>query len=164
MVELVAALALAPWTHPVRFQPHAGWETGHSTTFNSSYGPVLGVTAPKESVAWAAKGVRFTDRPSADPPTRTLSHLPRGGILVSAVIFQASRTTQRPIELRLAAAKRFPCCDGTYVAGGEYALTGAGPRAAYSVIVRVYFGSHPTPSLRARAQRALGRLELPQPR
>jgi len=65
--------------------------------------------------------------------------------------------------LRLDRARRYPCCDGTYVAGGEYALAGAGP-AAYSVIVRVYFGSPPTRSLRAQAQRALERLELPLPR
>jgi hypothetical protein len=36
--------------------------------------------------------------------------------------------------------------------------------AALSMIVRVYFGSHPTRSMRDEAQRALDRLELPQPR
>ncbi len=66
--------------------------------------------------------------------------------------------------MRLDRARRYPCCDGTYVAGGEYALAGAGPAAAYSVIVRVYFGSPPTRALRAQAQRALERLELPLPR
>ena len=40
MVELVAAVALAPWAQPLRFQPLPGWQTGASGTHNSSYGPV----------------------------------------------------------------------------------------------------------------------------
>ena len=39
----------------------------------------------------------------------------------------------------------------------------AGP-GAYSVIVRVYFGSPPTRSARVQAQRAIEQLELPLPR
>ena len=161
MLELLAAAALAPWAQPVRFRPLAGWKTGHSATIASTYGPVPGVASPKESVAWMAKGARFSDRPSADPPTRTLAHLPPRGILVSVVVYESGRKARRPIELRLARARRFPCCDGTYVAGGEYGLSGCGPQNAYSVIVRVYFGSPPTRGMRAQAQRALGRLELP---
>jgi hypothetical protein len=164
MLELVAAAALAPWAQPVRFRPLAGWRTGHSATLSSTYGSVPGIASPKESIAWMAKGVRYGDRPGADPPTRTLSRLPQRGILVSAVIYESGRKTQRPIELRLARARRFPCCDGTYVAGGEYGLSGGGPRGAYSVIVRVYFGSPPTRTMRAQAQKALDQLELPAPR
>jgi hypothetical protein len=111
-----------------------------------------------------ARGVRYRDRPTADPPVATLSRLPRQGIVVFAVIYQSAPSAARRIVLRLNRARRYPCCDGTYVAGGEYGLAGAGPAAAYSVIVRVYFGSPPTRSMRAQAQRALERLELPAPR
>jgi hypothetical protein len=164
MVELVAAVALVPWAQPVRFRPLQGWQRGASGTLNSSYGPVPDVPSPKESTAWIVRGVRYRDRPTADPPDATLTRLPRGGIVVFAVVYQAARIAQRRIVLRLAAARRYPCCDGTYVAGGEYALAGAGPGAAYAVIVRVYFGSPPTRSMNAQAQRALDRLELPMPR
>ena len=164
MVELVAAVVLAPWAQPLRFRPLPGWQHGAGGTFNSSYGPAGDIASPKESTAWMAKGVRYRDRRKADPPDATLSHLPRGGIVVFAVVYQSAQITKRRIVLHLDEAKRYPCCDGTYVAGGEYALTGAGPATAYSVIVRVYFGSQPTLSMRAKAQRALDRLELPSPR
>ncbi len=42
-------------------------------------------------------------------------------------------------------------------------MAGLGPEAAYTVIVRVYFGSPPTRSMRAQAQAALDHLELPRP-
>jgi hypothetical protein len=164
MVELVAAVALAPWAQPLRFRPLPGWQSGASGTLNSHYGPAPNLATPKQSTAWMATGVHYRDRPTADPPTRTLSRLPRHGVVVFAVIYQSGRTTEREIDLRLDHAKRYPCCDGTYVAGGEYELDGAGPAAAYSVIVRVYFGSPPTRSMRAQAQRALSHLELPAPR
>jgi hypothetical protein len=125
---------------------------------------VPGVTSPKESAAWIARGVRYRDRPAADPPNATLSHLPRQGIVVFATVYESAGNKGRRIELRFARARRYPCCDGTYVAGGEYELAGAGPAAAYSVIVRVYFGSPPTSSMRAEAQDALDQLELPLPR
>jgi hypothetical protein len=80
---------------------------------------------------------------------------------VWAVIFQAGKVGRKPIQLDLRRAKYFACCEGEYVAGGLYGLAGVGPRGAYSVIVRVYFGSRPTRSRRAQAQRALDRLELP---
>jgi len=163
MIELVAAAALAPWAQPLRFRPLSGWQRGASGTLNSSYGPVPGIDSPKESTAWTARGVRYRDRPTADPPVATLARLPRQGVVVFAVIYQSAQRARR-IALRLDRAKRYPCCDGTYVTGGEYALAGAGPAAAYSVIVRVYFGSPPTRALRAQAQRALERLELPLPR
>jgi hypothetical protein len=164
MVELLAALAIAPWSEPVRFRPLPSWRTGSSGTLKSSYGPVPGVTAPKESTAWIARGVRYRDRPTADPPNATLSQLPRHGIVVFATVYESAGRKGRPITLRLGQARRYPCCDGTYVAGGEYELAGAGAAAAYSVIVRVYFGSPPTSSMRAQAQHALDQLELPAPR
>ena len=164
MIELVAAVALAPWAQPLRFRPLPGWQSGAGGTIDSHYGPAPDIAAPKESTAWSATRVQYRDRPTADPPDRTLSRLPRHGIVVFAVVYQSGRTTERRIDLRLDRAKRYPCCDGTYVAGGEYELDGAGPAAAYSVIVRVYFGSAPTRSMRAQAQRALSRLELPPPR
>lgn len=163
MVELLAAITLAPWSHPPRFRPLPGWTNGASGTFNSTYGPADTVASPKESVAWTARGVRYRDRRTADPPTATLSRFPRGGILVFAVVYQSAPHAERSIPLRLDRATRYPCCDGTHVAGGEHGLTGAGPGGAYSVIVRVYFASPPTPEKRAQAQRALDRLELPPP-
>jgi len=135
-----------------------------SGTRNSSYGPVPGVASPKESTAWMAIGVRYRDRPTADPPNATLSQLPRRGIVVFAAVYQSAGSTGRRVDLHLDSAHRYPCCDGTHVAGGEYELAGAGPADAYSVIVRVYFGSPPTRSMRAQAQRALDQLELPPPR
>lgn len=164
MVELVAAVALAPWAQPLRFQPLPGWQTGASGTHNSSYGPVPDIGSPKESTAWMTRAVRYRDPPTADPPEATLSQLPRHGIVVFAVVYQSAQNPERRIDLRLDRARRYPCCDGTYVAGGEYGLAGAGPAAAYSVVVRVYFGSLPTRSMRAQAQRALDHLELPMPR
>ena len=164
MLELVVSVALAPWAQPPRFRPLPGWQRGTGGTFNSSYGPAGGIASPKESTAWIAKGVRYRDGPTADPPDATLSELRRGGIVVFAVVYQSAQKAASRIVLRLADARRYPCCDGTYVAGGEYGLAGAGRAAAYSVIVRVYFGSPPTRSMRAQAQRALDHLELPVPR
>lgn len=164
MVELLAAAALAPWAQPLRFSPLQGWTQGAGGTFNSSYGPAGDVRSPKESTAWMAKGVRYRDRPSADPPSATLSRFPHGAILVFAVVYQSAQRAEGRIVLRLDRAKRYPCCDGTHVAGGEYGLMGAGPGAAYSVIVRVYFASAPTRSMRRQAQRVLDHLELPLPR
>jgi hypothetical protein len=164
MVELIAAVALAPWAQPLRFRPLPGWQSGASGTLDSSYGPAPDNASPKESTAWMARGVRYRDRPTADPPHATLARLPRQGIVVFVVVYQSARTTERRIDLRLDRVRRYACCDGTYVAGGAYGLSGAGPSAAYSVIVRVYFGSPPTRSMRAQAQRALDHLELPPPR
>ena len=163
MLELLAAAALVPWTQPLQFRPLAGWHRGNSGTVRSSYGPVPDVPSPKESTAWMSRGVRFRDRATADPPDATLSHLPPRGIVAFAVIYQ-SPLKQRAIQLRLDRARRYPCCDGTYVAGGEYGLSGGGPHGAYAVIVRVYFGSRPDAAMRAHAQRAVDRLELPPPR
>lgn len=163
MVELVAALAIAPWAQPLRFRPLPGWRTGANGTFDSSYGPVPSTASPKESTAWTVRGARYRDRRTADPPGITMSRLPPRAVLVFAVVYESGRRTGKRVDLRLAAATRRRCCDGTFVAGGQYALAGLGPEAAYSVIVRVYFGSRPTAAMRGQAQRALDRLVLPRP-
>lgn len=164
MIEAIAALALAPWAQPLRFRPFPGWRTGANGTFTSSYGPGPDNASPKESTAWMVRGTRYRDRPTADPPDATLSQLPRGAIVVFAVIYQSAQNTEKRIVLHFDRARRYHCCDGTAVAGSEYALAGAGPAGAYSVNVRVYFGSPATRSTRAAAQRALNHLELPPPR
>ena len=164
MLALVAAVALAPWAQPLRFRPLPGWQSGASGTIDSHYGPAPNIASPKESTAWVATGVRYRDRATADPPNTTLSRLPRRAVVVFAVVYQSGRSDEKPIDLRLEHAKRYACCDGTYVAGGEYELDGAGPLTAYSVIVRIYFGSAPTRAMRAQAQLALSHLELPLPR
>lgn len=159
---LLAALTLAPWLHPLAFQPLPGWQTGASGNTRSVYvGRGKRVVAPEESTAWIAKGVRYRDPATADPPNSTLAHLPADGVVVWAVVFPPAKQGERPIRLDLAQARHFPCCDGVGVVGGEDELTGAGPRRAYSVIVRIYFGSPPTRARRAEAQRALVRLALP---
>ena len=108
--------------------------------------------------------VRYRDTAAADPPNRTLAHLPARGTIVWAVIYAPAGARATPVRLDLARARHLPCCEATPVTGGVYELTGAGPGRAYSVIVRVYFGARPTAARRAEAQRALDRLVLPAPR
>jgi hypothetical protein len=159
---LLAALTLAPWLHPLAFRPLPGWQTGASGDTRSVYvGNGRRAAAPEESAAWIAKGVRYRDPATADPSNVTLAHLPRDGVVVWAVIYAPVEQGQRSIHLDLGRARHLPCCDGVGVVGGEDELTGAGPRHAYSVIARVYFGSPPTGPARAEAQRALDHLELP---
>ena len=160
MIELLAAAAVAPWAHPLAFPPLPGWRTGASGNVPSLYGPSP-VRAPKESTAWIARNVRYRDSATEDPPNQTLAHLPSSGVIVWAVIFQGQMTEQKPISLNLGRAKHFVCCEGAYVAGGEYELDGFGPGRAFTVYVRIYFGSRPTVASRAEAQHALSRLELP---
>jgi hypothetical protein len=159
VIDLLAALALAPWAHPLAFRPLPGWSTGASGNVPSLYGPSA-VPAPKESAAWIARRVRYRDVATADPPNATLRHLQPPGLIVWAVIYQGRRRMQPSIRLELARTMHLPCCEGAYVSAGVYELTG-GPKGAYSVIVRVYFGARPTPASRAEAQRALDRLDLP---
>jgi len=154
MVALLAAAAVAPWSHPLAFRPVAGWRAGASGTVASRYG------AGRESAAWLARGVRYRDPATADPPNRTLATLPRRAIVVWAVAFEGTARERRPIVLDLRRARRLPCCESTRVAGGMEELHGLGRRRAYTVYVRVYFGSRPTAATRAAAQRALGRLDL----
>jgi hypothetical protein len=165
VIPFLLALAFAaPWTHPLAFHPSPGWQTGASGTTRSAYvGPGPHATVPLESSAWTARNVRYRDEATADPPNETLAHLPARGIIVWAVIY-APASSGRPIQLDLRRARHLACCDGPVrVAGGTYELAGYGPRRAYSMIVRVYFGSHPTPSGVAAAQLALNHLRLPSP-
>jgi hypothetical protein len=164
MAVLLAALSLAPWAHPLAFSPLAGWLTGAGGTTRSHYTGTRYAWA-RQSSAWTARGVRYVDGAAADPPNRTLAHLSPRGVVVWAVIYQPASSEPGPIRLELRRATRFDCCEATPVAGGVYVLTGAGPEGgAYTAIVRVYFGSGPTAAMRAAAQRALDRLELPAPR
>jgi hypothetical protein len=160
MIELLAAAAISPWTHPLAFRPLPGWRTGASGDVPSLYGGNA-AEAPRASSAWIARNVRYRDKATADPPNKTLAHVPRTGVIVWAVIFQPTYTPDKPIKLDLTKARRLPCCEGAYVAGGVWELTGSGPRRAYSIIVRVFFGSRPTSERRAAAQRALNQLKLP---
>jgi hypothetical protein len=157
-------LALAPWAHPLLFPPVTGWQTGASGNTRSAYvGAGPHATVPLESTAWFARNVRYRDEATADPPNKTLTHLPPKGIIVWAVIY-APASSGRAIRLDLRQARHLACCDGPVrVAGGTYELAGYGPRRAYSVIVRVYFGSLPNQNLRAAAQSALDHLRLPSP-
>jgi hypothetical protein len=163
VIELFAAAALAPWAQPLRFGPLAGWQRGASGTVPSLYDNASSrVRAPRMSTAWiATRNVRYRDSVTSDPPNRTLMHLPRDGVIVWAVVYQSRPGRLRPIRLDLRRARRYACCEGAYLTAGSYELVGLGPGRAYAVIVRIYFGSRPDGRARARAQRALDRLELP---
>lgn len=165
MLGLLAAIALAPWTQPLAFSPLAGWQTGASGTVKSAYvGHGQRVRVPKESAAWIARNVRYRSPATEDPPNTTLRHLRRNSVIVWAVIFQGVPRGQKRVRADLEHAKHFACCEGEYVPGGLYEMTGTGPGGAYSVTIRVFFGSPVTPALRAQAQRALNRLQLPPSR
>jgi hypothetical protein len=164
MLPFLVALAFAPWTHPLAFQPLAGWQTGASgNTRSANVGASRRTRPPQESAAWITRGVRYRDKATADPPNATLMHLPRGGVIVWAVIFDSGWKGEARIRLDMATAKRFACCEAILIPG-EYEMSGYGPGSRYSAIVRVYFGSKPTNALRAEAQRALDRLQLPASR
>ena len=162
MTALLLALAVAPWTHPLVFHPAPGWQTGASGNTHSVYvGHQRPVKGALESAAWTAAGVRYSDPATADPPNVSLTHLSPNGVIVWAVAFSPTSPNEKPIRLDLARARRYACCEAVGTAGGEYELSGSGPGGAYSVIVRIYFGSKPTQALRKRAQHALDRLDLP---
>lgn len=164
-MPVLLAAAVAPWTHPLSFGQLPGWETGRSGNTRSAHvGRKTRVALPLESTAWIARGVHYRDEPTADPPNKTLERLPRRAVIVWAVIYNPVPSGQTPIRLMLSPAKRFGCCEAAPVAGGEWELAGAGPDRAYSVIVRIYFGSPPTSAMRAQAQRALDQLALPSAR
>jgi hypothetical protein len=61
----------------------------------------------------------------------------------------------------LADAYHFPCCEGAGTGGGEWELYGFGPKRAYSVLIRIYWGSPPTKAMKAEAATALHSLRLP---
>jgi hypothetical protein len=165
-MAVLVALALAPWAHPLSFQPLPGWHSGTSGNTYSFYGgPGVRTGRPPESAAWIARNVLYRDSATADPPNKTLAHLSSNGVIVWAVIFAPTQNNQKPIKLDLVRAAHLRCCDGPVtVTGGEYDLDGYGTGRAYSVIVRVYFGSPPTRALVTEAQRALNQLRLPAPR
>lgn len=163
IASALAVLALAPWSHPLAFGRLAGWDTGASGNTRSAYvGQGQRATTPLESTAWIARGVRYRDDPTADPPNRTLQRLPPRAVIVWAVIYSPVQTGQSPIRLVLNRAKRFACCEAATVAGGDWELSGT-KHGAYSVIIRIYFGSRPSSAMRTGAQRALSRLQLPSP-
>jgi hypothetical protein len=164
MIALLVALALAPWSRPLAFQPMVGWHIGASGNTHSLYvGHKKWATEPLESAAWTAKGVRYLDPATADPPNRTLAALPRGAVIVWAVISSPFSQNERPVHLDFGKAKRYACCEAALIPA-EYELSGAGPHHACSVIVRIYFRSQPNPRLRAQAQLALNHLALPAAR
>lgn len=161
MLALLVAVSMAPWAHPLSFRPIPGWRFGSSGSTSSVYvGHKKWIAEPLESTAWIAHGVRYRDPPTADPPNQTLATLPRGAVIVWAVIYSPVEQSEKPINLDLRAARRYACCEEAGIPA-EYDLAGAGPQRAYSVIVRVYFGSPPNPRLRAQAQLALRHLRLP---
>jgi len=156
MVMFLVTLALAPWLHPLAFRLLPGWQTGMSGDTHSLYvGPAAKrVPPPLESSAWIARNVRYRDSATDDPPNRTLAHLAPNGVIVWAVIYTPAQFGAKPIRLDLSKAKHFACCEGAYLASGNYELTGTDPRGGtYSVIVRIYFGSRPTDRLRDEGPR-----------
>lgn len=165
---LALAVACAQWASPLAFAPVAGWKTGKSGTFSSIRGEPL---LTPESTAWTATaGVRYRDPASSDPPNRTLAHLPRNAIVVYGVIWPTGRfrpgTKAGRLDLRR--ARHLACCEGAFVASGDWEVAARGPADAYTVVVRVFFGSRhgeaPTSARRALAQRAIDALRLPAPR
>ena len=163
MLAFLFAVALAPWLHPLAFQPHTGWQTGASGTVDFvSHRNGHRIFVP-ESAAWTAKNVRYRSPATADPPNKTLVHLRANGIIIWAVISRTSGHAGQPIRLDMRRAKHYACCEGELVAGGEYELTGSAPSHAYFVIARIYVGSPLTPTLRRQAQHGLDRLLLPPP-
>ena len=142
-----------------------GWHVGASGNTHSVYvGRKKWVTEPLQSAAWiATTDVRYIDPATADPPNQTLRTLPKGAVIAWAVIYSPLSKSERPVQLDFAKAKRYACCEEASIPA-EYDLTGAGPHQAYSVIIRIYFGSPPNPHLRAEAQLALQHLRLPAPR
>jgi hypothetical protein len=164
MIALVMALALAPWSQPLAFQPMPAWHAGASGNTHSAYvGRKKWVTVPLESATWIARGVRYLDPATADPPNKTLAELPNDAVIVWAVVYSPLAPKERPIALDFGKAKRYACCEAANIPA-EYELSGSGPHHAYSVIVRIYFGSQPTTRLRAQAELALRHLKLPAPR
>jgi hypothetical protein len=153
VAPLLLVLALSPWSHPLRFAPLPGWTTGRSGDVPSAYG------GSTESAAWIASGVRYRDAATADPPNETLRHLGPGDVIVWAVAYAPPARGPR-LRLDLRRARHLACCEAVPVAA-EWELAGNGRDRRYSVIVRVYFGSRPTAALRARARRALDRIDLP---
>jgi hypothetical protein len=154
-----------PWSAPLRFAAAAGWRTGASGTIRSvrlADGRFVRFRGP-ESAAWTATAaVRYRNPPGEDPPNETIGRLRGNTVVVWAVIEPGSQYGPAPVRLDLRRARRNACCEGA-TPGYPYDLELAGPVRSrrYFLIVRIFFGSRPTPALRALAQRALDRLRLP---
>lgn len=163
----VAIALLIPWLSPLSFGASAThWKTGSSGTTYITVGKAH--RRVPISTAWTSN-VDFRDSASADPPNRTLRHLGKEGILVWASIqpqIGAWPPSKRHISARLALANayRFPCCEAIGIGGGEWEMYGYGPHRAYTVLVRIYWGSPPTVTMKRSAQSALLHLERPQAR
>ena len=166
MVAAIAAALTIPWLAPLSFGLHApGWHVGRSGTVFTTVGRPH-VRVPM-STAWAAN-VRYRDRATSDPPNRTLQHLRPAGVVVWATIQPkaAGWPNHRRFSPRLSLsdAYHFACCEAVSIGGGEWELYGFGPKRAYTVLVRVYWGSPPTRTMKAQATRALRALRLPRAR
>jgi hypothetical protein len=122
------------------------------------------VPVPLESAAWIAHGVRYRAHATADPPNQTIRRLPKHALIIWAVIYSPAATQEKPIQLSLNAARHLPCCEAAPIGGGDWELAGTGDRHAYSVVVRIYFGSPPTTAMRPQAASALRQLQLPPAR
>ena len=164
LAAFVAAVAI-PWLASLRFASHpTGWKAGASGTYSLTISPAHRMYPV--SVAWTSN-VPCPDCDRSNPPNATLRRLGSGDVIVWASIQTADPSgwppTGRPLSPHhsLAHAYRLLCCDGEPVAGGAWELYWFGPRNAYAVLVRVYWGSAPNASMRANAQQALNALKLP---
>ena len=126
MIELFAAAALTPWTHPLAFRPLPGWRTGASGNVPSLYGPSL-VRAPKASSAWIARNVRYRDRATDDPPNKTLQDLPSRGVIVWAVIFSVQLHAAQAHQARSKQGKASPMLRGRLRRGRSVRVNGIRP-------------------------------------
>ena len=115
MLAFVLALAVAPWAHPLAFQPLPGWTTGANGSTESAYvGHRTRAIVPLESTAWIARNVRYRDEPTTDQPNPTLAHLPGNGLIVWAVIYNPANSGA-PLRLDLRKAHHLRCCEGAAV-------------------------------------------------
>ena len=163
---MVAAAFVAiaiPWLTPVAFaSPAPGWHVGQTGTITET----VGDARKPVSAAWAAT-VRCPDCGTSAPPNKTLKVLPRHGVIVTANIRPTGQEMWPPDGRRVASnysvtsAYRFACCEAES-SGGISEMYGFGPQRAYTVLVRVYWGSPPDKTMRLAAQRAIRTLHLPQ--
>lgn len=163
IAELVAAAA-APWLRPLAFSLHRhGWHVGQSGTVYTEVGRKH--TRIPISTAWAANVV-YRDRATSDPPNKTLQRFASSGVVVWAAIEPVSGWPaggrRVSAHYSLADAYRFPCCEAAYIGGGEWELYGLGPSRAYSVLIRIYWGSPPTVRMKQEAVRAIHALRFPR--
>ena len=126
MIEVVAALALAPWAQPLRFRPLSGWSTGANGTFDSSYGPEPADLRRRSRLrGWREAPPTVTRGHGRSTRRQPSRNCPGTRSSFSQSSTNRRRTTKTRVVLRLDRARRYACCDGTHVAGGEYALAGA---------------------------------------